>query len=259
MLLTLVSYMYMNMFAKSVHKMCSKYLFRISNSLISSSLFTQIIRARWAIPSMVMIWVGCASTPRRIGKGGNFILSRNMTYQMKYIPHSFPIHIIRQMQFHPHSTYVISGWYENQDFLEIDTAQGAQTVKMMGVGEYDLQAEPRKKIAIKVLTSVGAPQYIGFNSSKRANFQNDEADNQVTIIEKTGDRYGVSNLKKYLVQGESFDLNGKIVSAECINTSVTPSLACVCVREIDQTCPTDCACSDIVEPTPPPTPAVSMT
>jgi len=162
------------------------------------------------------------------------------------------------MQFNPHPTTVISGWYDTQDFLEIDTSQGAQTVKMMGVGEYSLQSEPRKKIALKIANGTTRPQYIAFNSAKGANAQNDEADNQVTMMEYTGTGYAVSSLKGYITQGNSMTTTeGRIVSAECIDTSVTPSLACVCVRESDQTCPTDCTCSDIVEPTPPPTSAVS--
>ena len=168
------------------------------------------------------------------------------------------IQIIRQMQFYPNPTTVISGWYDTQDFLEIDTSQGAQTVKMMGVGEYNLQStqpELRKKIALKIANGTTRPQ---FNSAKGANAQNDEADNLVTMMEYTGTGYAVSSLKGYIGQGGSFTTTeGRIVSAECIDTSITPSLACVCVRESGQTCPTDCTCSDIVEPTPPPTPAVS--
>ena len=174
---------------------------------------------------------------------------------MKHL--SLLIQIIRQMQFYPHPTTVISGWYDTQDFLEIDTSQGAQTVKMMGVGEYSLQSEPRKKIALKILNGSTRPQYVAFNSAKGANVQNDEADNQVTMMEYTGTGYAVSSLKGYVAQGGSMTTaQGRIVSAECIDTSITPSLACVCVRESGQTCP-PCTCADIVDPTPPPTSAVS--
>ena len=79
-----------------------------------------------------------------------------------------------------------------------------------------------------------------------------------SMVEYTGTGYAVSSLKGYVAQGGSMTTTqGRIVSAECIDTSVTPSLACVCVRESGQTCPSDCTCSDIVEPTPSPTPAVS--
>ena len=86
------------------------------------------------------------------------------------------------MQFNPHPTTVISGWYDSQDFLTIDTSQGAQTVKMMGVGEYNLQStqpELRKKIALKIENGSARPQYVAFNSAKGANAQNDEADDKV--------------------------------------------------------------------------------
>ena len=165
------------------------------------------------------------------------------------------------MQFNPHPTTVISGWYDSQDFLTIDTSQGAQTVKMMGVGEYNLQStqpELRKKIALKIENGSARPQYVAFNSAKGANAQNDEADDKVTMVEYTGTGYAVSSLKGYVAQGGSMTTTqGRIISAECIDTSITPSLACVCVRESGQTCPSDCTCSDIVEPTPSPTPAVS--
>lgn len=32
------------------------------------------------------------------------------------------------------------------------------------------------------------------------------------------------------------------MAAQCINTAVTPSIACVCVEERSQICPSDCAC-----------------
>lgn len=159
-----------------------------------------------------------------------------------------------QMQFNPHPTTVKSGWYDSADFIEVDTSLGARTFQMMGIGEYNLQSAPRKAVALKVLTGTSTPQYVAFNSAKGANAQNDEADNLVTIMEYTGTSYGVSSLKGYVAAGNEFTTTqGRVVRAQCINTSVTPSLACVCVRASGQTCPTDCACTDA--PTPPPTPA----
>ena len=153
-----------------------------------------------------------------------------------------------QMQFNPHPTTVISGWYATEDFVTIDTANGAQTVKMMGVGEYKLQGDgvtnPRKAIALKIENGSTTPQYVKFNSAKDANSQNDEADNLVTITEYTGKGYGVSSLQGYIGAGGSFPTaQGRIVEALCINTAETPSLACVCVRSSTQTCPNDCQCT----------------
>lgn len=72
---------------------------------------------------------------------------------------------------------------------------------------------------------------------------------QVTIVEWAAGGYSTSLLKGYIKQGESFNLSkgkrGKVVTAQCIDTTVTPSVACVCIREDGQTCPDLCSC---VEP-----------
>lgn len=90
----------------------------------------------------------------------------------------------------------------------------------------------------------GSDLYIAFNSAKGANAQNVEADDMVTIVEWiTTSGYSPSSLKGYIAQGETFSLgNDLTVTAQCINTSLTPSVACVCVKESSQTCPNDCAC-----------------
>ena len=157
-----------------------------------------------------------------------------------------------QIQFNPHPTTVINGWYDPRDFIKVDTSNGAQTIQMMGIGEYALQGNgvnvPRKAVALQIQNGLNTPQYVSFNSAKGANFQNVEAPDLVTIVEYSGIGYGVSSLKGYISQGNSFTTTqGRIISAECINTEVTPSLACVCVRESYQSCPSDCIC------TPPPT------
>eukprot|EP00584_Thalassiosira_punctigera_P019424 CAMPEP_0172555260 /NCGR_PEP_ID=MMETSP1067-20121228/58322_1 /TAXON_ID=265564 ORGANISM="Thalassiosira punctigera, Strain Tpunct2005C2" /NCGR_SAMPLE_ID=MMETSP1067 /ASSEMBLY_ACC=CAM_ASM_000444 /LENGTH=884 /DNA_ID=CAMNT_0013343775 /DNA_START=163 /DNA_END=2813 /DNA_ORIENTATION=- len=170
-----------------------------------------------------------------------------------------------QMQFNPHPTTVGQGWYDSRDFIEVNTdVDGAQTFKMMGVGEYNLQgngvSSPRKAIALQVFTG-GTPQYIGFNSAKGANLQNKEADDHVTIYEYSGTGYAVSSLKGYVTQGNSFTTTqGRVITAQCINTVVTPSLACVCVRRnIHETCPTNCACNDTFPAPTTRTPSISPT
>ena len=151
---------------------------------------------------------------------------------------------------------MIEGWYDNDAFVEINPSTDLpRTVKMIGVGEYNLQTSPRSAVALKLATG-GIPMYVGFNSAAGANLQNDEADNEVTIATKDGDYYDVSYLRAHLVQGEEYDYNnqGIIVSAECISTANTPLVACVCIREAGMTCP-DCECDDSPPPpTPPPTP-----
>ncbi|KAL3804658.1 hypothetical protein HJC23_008473 [Cyclotella cryptica] len=158
-----------------------------------------------------------------------------------------------QMQFNPHPVTVINGWYDSRDFIQVNTTDGAQTIQMIGIGEYGLQGDgvnaPRKAVALQIENGLDTRQYVSFNSAKGANFQDVEAPDQVTIVEYTGTGYGISSLKGYITQGNSYiTAEGRIISAECINTGVTPSLACVCVRESNQSCPSDCSC------TPPSTP-----
>jgi hypothetical protein len=102
----------------------------------------------------------------------------------------------------------------------------------------------RKAVALRIIVPGGSDQYIAFNSAKGANAQNVEADNLVTIVEwNTTSGYSPSSLKGYIAQGETFLLgHGLTVTAQCINTSLTPSVACVCVKQRSQTCPSDCAC-----------------
>ena len=45
---------------------------------------------------------------------------------------------IWQLQFFPHAT---TAWYDDEAFVSVNTSNGAQTFKMMGVGEYSLQGE----------------------------------------------------------------------------------------------------------------------
>jgi hypothetical protein len=103
-----------------------------------------------------------------------------------------------------------------------------------------------KALVLQIIVPGGNDHYIGFNSAKGANAQNVEASDMVTIVEwHTTDvnRYVGYYLKGYRAQDESFLLgNGITVTAQCINTAVTPSIACVCVEERSQICPSDCAC-----------------
>lgn len=92
-----------------------------------------------------------------------------------------------QLQMHPHAN-VPSSWYDSQDFITVDMSGGARVFRMIGIGEYNLQGDgkgnnnPRKAVVLQVKSASGPDQYIGFNSAKGANFQNDEADDQVSIF-----------------------------------------------------------------------------
>ncbi|KAL3769200.1 hypothetical protein ACHAWO_000846 [Cyclotella atomus] len=152
---------------------------------------------------------------------------------------------ICQLQHFPHPVNIEHGWYNPIDFFTVDTLSGPQVYEMIGVGEYRLQ-RATKALVLQIIVPGGNDHYIGFNSAKGANAQNVEASDMVTIVEwHTTDvnRYVGYYLKGYRAQDESFLLgNGITVTAQCINTAVTPSIACVCGEERSQICPSDCAC-----------------
>jgi hypothetical protein len=172
-----------------------------------------------------------------------------------------------QLHHNPHPVTVKYGWYDPLDFFTVDTSSGPQVYEMIGIGEYRLQQgkvtdfssltriylsplnsllrvleTSRKVVALRIIVPGGIDKYIGFNSAKGANFQNDLASDMVTIVEwNTTSGYIPSSLKGYIAQGETFLLeNGITVTAKTINTMVSPSVACVCVKESHQTCPSDC-------------------
>jgi hypothetical protein len=148
---------------------------------------------------------------------------------------------------------VIEPWYDDEAFLELDPSTDLpRSVKMMGIGEYSLQPTPLRPVALKISATSAVPMYVGFNSDKGANAQNDEADNEATLVQKAGHRYGPSWLRAHLEEGEGHDYEGVLVEATCIDATITPSVACVCVRREDEACP-PCVCDDGGAPTSPPT------
>jgi hypothetical protein len=92
-----------------------------------------------------------------------------------------------QLQLYPHAN-VPSSWYDSQDFITVDTSAGAQAFEMIGIGEYKLN-NLHRAVALQVKSVSGPDQYIAFNSAKGANFQNDEADDQVSILRSSTTSY----------------------------------------------------------------------
>ena len=58
----------------------------------------------------------------------------------------------------------------------------------------------------KIETGTNTDQFIGFNRAVGINAQNDEADDEVTIIQtgNNGENYFQSFLKAHMIKGESF-------------------------------------------------------
>ncbi len=123
------------------------------------------------------------------------------------------------------------GWYDSNKF----TFGRQEFVRRWIVGIADFDNNPDKYTVItKVETGTTNDLFIAFNRAKGVNSDNDEADNEVTIVEagKDGEGYSVSRLKAHLVQGESYKIwnwrgsgNTLTITAEIINITADPGFA----------------------------------
>ncbi|GFH46416.1 hypothetical protein CTEN210_02890 [Chaetoceros tenuissimus] len=126
-------------------------------------------------------------------------------------------------------------WYDGaKDEIDPVAEPSATTVDLVGIAEYDIRAG--RPVVVKLETGLSDKFYIGFNRAIGANAQNDEADNEVTIVKANSAGTSQSYLQAHLVQGEShaiinFGNNniGKdvVITAEQIDISTTPGTATV--------------------------------
>ena len=151
------------------------------------------------------------------------------------------------------------GWYDDAKLLINPLAEPSTTVNLVGVADYDLRSG--RPVVVKLETGAGNDFFVGFNRAARANAQNDEADDEVTIVQvnsNDGEGYSQSFLKATLLQGESYTIEkfagtGKdlIITANTIDLnelSTDPGQATVSI--VYQTGPT---ISPTFAPTPSPT------
>ncbi|GFH44516.1 hypothetical protein CTEN210_00990 [Chaetoceros tenuissimus] len=118
------------------------------------------------------------------------------------------------------------------------------TVNLVGIADYDIRAG--RPVVVKLETGAANDYFIGFNRATRANSQNDEADNEVTIVQvdtNNGEGYSQSYLKAHLIQGESYTIanfansgSNLVITADTINLGTNPGQATVSI--VLQTGPT---------------------
>jgi hypothetical protein len=137
------------------------------------------------------------------------------------------------------------GWYNDKKIMINPKLAGFSTWsgRLIGIANYD--STGTEPVVVKIETGTGADQFIAFNRATGVNSQNDEADNEVTIVEVTGNNgegYAQSFLKAHLVQGETYTYvnwagtgRNLIVKANVINIGVNPGYADV------QVCLDSCA------------------
>ena len=96
------------------------------------------------------------------------------------------------------------GWYDNST-IAINPRQGSWVGKIIGVADF-ANNPLNHPVIVKVETGSAIDQYITLNRAKGINIHNDEADDEVTIVETSGNgvKAAQSYLKAHLVEGESY-------------------------------------------------------
>jgi len=96
-------------------------------------------------------------------------------------------------------------WYNDKKQLVDPRVNPTTMVDLVGIANYNTTAN-NHPVVVKIETGTSTDQFIGFNRAIGINADNDEADNEVTIVQtgNNGEDYSVSQLKAHLVQGESY-------------------------------------------------------
>mmetsp|Transcript_18161 Transcript_18161/g.26955 ORF Transcript_18161/g.26955 Transcript_18161/m.26955 type:complete len:609 (+) Transcript_18161:76-1902(+) len=96
-------------------------------------------------------------------------------------------------------------WYNDKKLLVNPLINPTTIVDLVGIANYDTTANSHP-VVVKIETGTSTDQFIGFNRAVGINAQNDEADNEVTIVQtgNNGENYSQSQLKAHLIQGESY-------------------------------------------------------
>ena len=179
---------------------------------------------------------------------------------------------IGKMCFNPAKSHFLS-WYDDRE-QEINLNAGeSATVSMVGIADYQNNPNGLPVIA-KVETGFNdnTDFYIGFNRATGVNAENDEADNEVTIVKAKNDyRARQSFLQETLVQGQSWtgpngsgpddtntlaaEINSFRVTALCIDQTSNPWVATVQIERapFSSSTPPAQSCGPTAAPTLPPT------
>jgi len=127
------------------------------------------------------------------------------------------------------------GWYDAAKLLINPSAEPSTTVNLVGIAEYNNRPN-NEPVTVKIETGLTDKFYVGFNRATGANAQNDEADNEVTIVKANAAGTSQSYLQAHLIQGESHTIvnfagtgNNLIITANTIVTSTSPGRANVSI------------------------------
>lgn len=139
------------------------------------------------------------------------------------------------------------GWYDDSKIL-IDPRSGPWSGRLVGIADYD-NNPANNPVVVKVETGTATDQFIAFNRAIGVNSQNDQADDQVTVVEtgNNGEGYSQSWLKATLAQGQVYTYSNwagtgqnLVITAITINIGTSPGYAdiSVCLGSCDTNAPT---------------------
>merc|ERR1712176_1515278 len=144
---------------------------------------------------------------------------------------------VGKMCFNPAKNWYL-GWY-GSDYVTFDpSTEGCWTGTIIGIGEWD-SGNYGLPVDIKIETGTSDDYFIGFNRATGPNAQNDEADDEVTIVQtgNNGESYSQSSLKSHLTEGESYIFSNWKGSGEdlsvvvnAIDITSTPGTAQVTIQ-----------------------------
>uniref|UniRef100_A0A7S4R946 Uncharacterized protein n=2 Tax=Ditylum brightwellii TaxID=49249 RepID=A0A7S4R946_9STRA len=141
---------------------------------------------------------------------------------------------IGKMCFNPAKNWQL-GWYGDK-YVEVDPLLNSLSLHtLVGIGEFNEQQQ--QPVVVKIETGTPKDYFVGFNRAVGPNAQNDEADNEVTIVQVEGGEghhYAQSYLKAHLLTGESYTIDNfantgqpLTIKATYINLSTSPGTASI--------------------------------
>jgi hypothetical protein len=142
---------------------------------------------------------------------------------------------VGKMCFNPAKNWYVN-WYDDyKTTVDITVPNISKAVSMVGVAEIKVNNNELPAV-MKLETGTSNDYFVAFNRATGINSDNDEADDEVTIVQtgNNGESYSQSYLKATLKQGESYKIGDLEITASSINTGTKPGVAVVTLKKGNQ-------------------------
>lgn len=141
---------------------------------------------------------------------------------------------VGRMCFNPAKNFQL-GWYSDKvNIVDITRPAFVHDQTLVGIANY--QSAGQHNVVIKLETNAANDLFVGFNRATGINSQNDEADNEVTVVQVNngnGVSYSQSFLLATLKQGESYTFAGTspVTTIQALNIDLTTNPGTVPERD----------------------------